>query len=257
MAVEGCSPVHDENADGTSPFVVVCDHASNHMPEIYGSLGLYPEALRAHIAWDPGALPVARRLSARLDAPLLWPDASRLIIDCNRALDAPDLIPASGEGQPIPGNRDVDGADRQHRIDAIHVPYHAAIERCIARRMARRQPTALVAIHTFTPIFFGRSRPWQVGILFDDDRRLGDPIVAALGAAEGLTVGVNEPYSPADGVYYTLTRHARSRGLPAVMIEIRNDVVADEAGQAAWADRLGAILAGLAAALSPAGRMAG
>ena len=123
--------------------------------------------------------------------------------------------------------------------------------------MARRQPTALVAIHTFTPVFFGRSRPWEIGILFDEDRRLGDPIVAALAADPALTVGVNQPYSPADGVYYTLARHATSQGLPAVMIEIRNDVVADEMGQAAWADRLGAILADLAATLARAGRMAG
>lgn len=256
MADRGRSPVHDENPDGASPFLIVCDHASHRVPEGFGSLGLPPEALRAHIAWDPGALPVARGLSARLDAPLLWPDASRLIVDCNRALDAPDLIPASGEGRPVPGNQDLDDAERQRRIEMIHRPYHAAIERCLDRRASRRQPTALIAIHTFTPVFLGRSRPWQVGILFDDDRRLGDPMVAALAADPTLTVGVNEPYSPADGVYYTLTRHARSHGLPAVMIEIRNDVVADETGQAAWADRLGAILADLRATLAPAGRMA-
>ena len=257
MAVEGQAPVHDENPDGASPFVIVCDHASHRMPPGCGTLGLPPEALLAHIAWDPGALPVARRLAGRLDATLLWPDASRLIIDCNRALDAPDLIPTSGEGRPVPGNQDIDDGERQRRIAAIHLPYHAAIERCLERRAARRQPTAMVAIHTFTPVFFGRPRPWQIGILFDDDRRLGDPIVTALAADPSLAVGVNEPYSPADGVYYTLARHARSRGLPAVMIEIRNDVVADETGQAAWADRLGAILADLAATLTPEGRMAG
>ena len=255
MAGQSRSAVHGENPDGTGPFVIVCDHASNRIPAGYGALGLTAEALLAHIAWDPGALPVSRRLSARLDAPLLWPDVSRLIVDCNRAFDAPDLIPAAGERRPIPGNQHVDDRERQRRLDAIHVPYHAAIERCLDRRAARHQPTALVAIHTFTPVFLGRSRPWEIGILFDDDRRLDDPIVAALAADPALTVGVNEPYSPADGVYYTLTRHARNRGLPAVMIEIRNDMVADEAGQAAWADRLGDILAGLAEALAPPGRM--
>lgn len=245
MADQGHAPVHDENPDGTSPFVIVCDHASHRIPDGYGSLGLPTDALRAHIAWDPGALPVSRRLSAALDAPLLWPDVSRLVIDCNRALDAPDLIPLAGEGRPIPGNEGLDGEERARRLSMVHEPYHAAVERCLERRAARRQPSALVAIHTFTPVFFGRSRPWQIGILFDDDRRLGDPIVAALAAEKDLAVGINEPYSPADGVYYTLARHARSRGLPAVMIEIRNDEVADAAGQAAWASRLGAILASL------------
>jgi len=243
MADQGHSPVHDENPGGASPFVIVCDHASHRLPAEYGALGLPAEALTSHIAWDPGALPVSRRLSALLDATLLWPDASRLVIDCNRALDAPDLIPVTGEGRPVPGNQGLDAGERRRRVEAIHAPYHAAIERCLERRAARGQPTALVAVHTFTPVFLGRGRPWQVGVLFDDDRRLADPIVAALRADPALAVGINQPYSPADGVYYTLARHARGR--PAVMIEIRNDEVADAAGQAAWASRLGAILASL------------
>lgn len=245
MADEGRSPVHVENPDGAGPFVIVCDHAANTLPARYAGLGLPPEALDTHIAWDPGALPVSQRLSALLDAPLLWPDASRLIIDCNRAVEAPDLIATRGEGRPIPGNRDLDPAEHQRRVDAIHVPYHAAIDGLLDRRSAARLPSAVVAIHSFTPVFLGRSRPWEIGILFDDDRRLAEPILAALAGDPALDVGINQPYAPADGVYYTLTRHARARGLPAVMIEIRNDVIAEAAGQAAWADRLGAILASL------------
>ena len=234
-----------ENPDGAGPFVVVCDHASNRLPRDYDTLGLPPDALLSHIAWDPGALPVSRALSAMLDAPLLWPDASRLIVDCNRDPDAPDLIVVESEGRAVPGNRDVGEAQRSRRLGAIHVPYHRAIESCLDQRTAAGRASAMVAVHSFTPVYLGRARPWDIGIVFDDDRRLSDPLIAALKADPALDVGVNEPYSPADRVYYTLTRHARALGLPAVMIEIRNDLIAGEAGQKAWADRLGVILASL------------
>lgn len=252
MADEGRTIVREENMDGAGPFVVLCDHASNRLFPEYGSLGLPPDALLTHIAWDPGALPVSRRLSAMLDAPLLWPDASRLIVDCNRDPQAPDLIVAESEGRAVPRNSGLDQKERVRRLDAIHVPYHHAIDRCIDRRLSAGRATALVAVHSFTPVYRGRSRPWDVGIVFDDDRRLSDPLIAGLKADPKLEVGANEPYSPADRVYYTLTRHARRRGLPAVMIEIRNDLIAGEPGQKAWADRLGAILASLSATVSGA-----
>lgn len=252
MADIGRTIVREENPDGAGSFVVVCDHASNRLSPEYGSLGLPADALRSHIAWDPGALPVSRMLSVLLDAPLLWPGASRLIIDCNRDPGAPDLIVAESEGRVVPGNRNVGEAERLRRLGAIHVPYHQAIDRCIDRRLSAGHATAVVAVHSFTPVYFGRRRPWDIGIVFDDDRRLSDPLIAGLKADPALTVGVNEPYSPADRVYYTLTRHARPRGLPAVMIEIRNDLIADEAGQKAWAKRLGAILASLSSIVSGA-----
>jgi predicted N-formylglutamate amidohydrolase len=245
MADDDRNPVRVENPDGAGPYVIVCDHASNRLSRQYGTLGLSDEALRSHIAWDPGALPVSRLLSAMLDAPLLWPDASRLIVDCNRYPEAPDLIVAESEGRSVPGNRDVDAKERLRRIEAIHVPYHNAVDRALEARIAEGRATAIVAVHSFTPVYRGRSRPWQIGIVFDDDRRLSAPLIAALQADPALTVGVNEPYSPADRVYYTLTRHARPRDLPAAMIEIRNDLIAGEAGQTAWAGRLGAILASL------------
>ncbi len=245
MADEDRTIVRMENPDGDGPFVIVCDHASNRLFPDYGSLGLPPEALLSHIAWDPGALPVSRALSEMLDAPLLWPDASRLIVDCNRDPDAPDLIVAESEGGAVPGNREVDERERIRRLAAIHVPYHLAVGRCLDARSTAGRTGAVMAVHSFTPVYRGGSRPWDIGIVFDDDRRLSDPLIVALKADSGLTVGVNEPYSPADGVYYTLTRHARPRGLPAVMIEIRNDLIFDGPGQMAWADRLGAILASL------------
>jgi predicted N-formylglutamate amidohydrolase len=222
--------------------VILCDHASNRIPEAYQSFEFAEDALQTHIAWDPGALAVARLLSAKLDAPLFWPDVSRLIIDCNRAPDASSLIVTESEGRPVPANRVLSEQERSRRLDLIHAPYHDAIDSCLERRMADRRPTALIAIHSYTPVYFGKARPWQVGILFDDDRRLADPLIGGLKADRALTVGINQPYSPADGVYYTLGRHAQPQGLPAAMIEIRNDEIGDEASQQGWAFRLGDIL---------------
>jgi len=239
-----------ENPKGAGPFVIVCDHASNTIPAEYQSFGFGDAALETHIAWDPGALAVARRLSERLDAPLFWPDVSRLVIDCNRSPDVSSLIVTASEGQPVEANRGLSEAERSRRLECIHTPYHDAIDSCLERRLAARLPTALIAVHSFTPVYFGKVRPWQVGIVFDADRRMADLLIRGLEAGKALTVGINEPYSPADHVYYTVARHAGPRGLPAAMIEIRNDEIGDEAGQRSWADRLANILlAGAAARL--------
>jgi predicted N-formylglutamate amidohydrolase len=242
MTDSGRSLVVAEKPEGRGPFVILCDHASNRIPEAYQSFGFAEEALQTHIAWDPGALAVARLLSAKLDAPLFWPDASRLIIDCNRAPDASSLIVTESEGRPVPANRVLSEHERSRRLDHIHAPYHDAIDACFERRMADGWQMALVAIHSFTPIYFGKARPWQVGILFDDDRRLADLLIGGLKADPALTVGINQPYSPADGVYYTLGRHAQPHDLPSAMIEIRNDEISGEAGQRSWAERLANIL---------------
>jgi predicted N-formylglutamate amidohydrolase len=242
MKDSGRSLVVAENPEGRGTFVILCDHASNRIPEAYQSFAFVEDTLQTHIAWDPGALAVARLLSVKLDAPLFWPNASRLIIDCNRAADASSLIVAESEGRPVPANRGLSEAERSRRLANIHVPYHAAIDTFLAHRMADGRPTALIAIHSFTPVYFGKVRPWQVGVLFDDDRRLADPLISGLKADPALTVGINQPYSPADGVYYTLRRHAQPQGLPSVMIEIRNDEISDEASQRSSAERLADIL---------------
>jgi len=238
----GRSLVVAENPEGRGLFVILCDHASNRIPEAYQSFGFAEEALQTHIVWDPGALAVARLLSAKLDAPLFWPDASRLVIDCNRAADAPSLIVTESEGRPVQANRSLSEEERSRRLANIHAPYHDAIEGCIERRMSGGRPTALIAIHSYTPVYFGKARPWQVGVLFDEDRQLADLMISGLEADPALTVGINQPYSPADGVYYTLSRHAQPWGLPAAMVEIRNDEIGDAAGQQGWASRLGDIL---------------
>ncbi len=242
------------NEGGSSPYVVVCDHASNHVPRQFGSLGLTPADLERHIAWDPGALPVSEALAQSLDAVLVASTMSRLVIDPNRSLNAPDLIAAVSETTAVPGNADLSEAAAAERIALAYEPYHAALDAMIAARLAAGRETQLIAVHSFNPVYRGVSRPWHVGVIHDDDERLSAPLIAALQRHNELVVGVNEPYSPADRVYFTLERHARARGLPCVMIEVRNDEIADGAGQARWA----AILAqAVAEAERPAGSTIG
>jgi predicted N-formylglutamate amidohydrolase len=234
------------NPAGKSAFVIVCDHASNHIPAELGTLGLDREDLVSHIAWDPGAVEVARVLATGLDATLVESRVSRLVADCNRPFDAPDLIPERSEMTAIPGNAGLGAKDRERRIALAHKPFHDCIAQVVSDRLGHARATRLVAIHSFTPVFSGVARPWQVGVIHDEDMTLARPLMDALAAEKHINVGDNQPYSPADRVYYTLDRHARALGLEAVMIEIRNDEIRTEAGQSSWGMRLAAILRGLA-----------
>ncbi len=230
------------NPRGNGRFIFTCDHASNFLPPQYGTLGLPEADLSRHIAWDPGALPVARRLAQALDAALVETCVSRLVLDCNRPLDAPDLIPQVSETTVVPANAGLSPAEREARVALCWRPFHDAVETVVQDRLAAKREAWLISVHSFTPIYKGAQRPWQIGIIHDDDTRLAAPLIAGLEATGGLIVGVNQPYSPADRVYFTLEAHARPRGLPCAMIEIRNDEIADEAGQALWADRLATVL---------------
>ena len=230
------------NRGGTSPFLLVCDHASNYLPPHFGTLGLPGADMLRHIAWDPGALPVALKMSAMLDAALVEAGVSRLAIDCNRPLDAPDLIPQVSETTLIPGNAALADADRAERIALSWQPFHDTVQALVDERLAAGRETRLVTIHSFTPVYNGVARPWEIGIIHDGDERLSAPLIAALEALKRFTVGENEPYSPTDRVYFTLEKHARSRGLSCAMVEIRNDEIADAAGQAKWAELLAGIL---------------
>lgn len=238
--------VRVSNPDGQSSFVIVCDHASNHIPKELGTLGLDTESLVSHIAWDPGAIEVARALAGKLDATLVESCVSRLVADCNRPFDAPDLIPEQSELTVIPGNTGLSPAQRERRIALAHKPFHECLTRVVDDRLRNGRATRLVAIHSFTPVFMNVARPWQVGIIHNGDMTLAGPVMDALIAEGTLIVGNNEPYSPADRVYYTLERHACALGLDAVMIEIRNDEIGTQAGQQSWSDRLAAILGGIA-----------
>lgn len=242
---EAHAPVRISRRAGSSPYVLVCDHASNFIPGQFGTLGLAQAELTRHIAWDPGALPVARLMAQALDATLVESCISRLIIDCNRPLDAPDLISPISETTAVPGNAGMSEAARQERIALSWQPFHGAIDEVVTQRLEEGRETRLVSVHSFTRVYRSIERPWHIGIIHDEDARLAGPIISALGGVVGLEVGVNQPYSPADRVYYTLERHGRARGLACAMIEIRNDEIADEASQHKWAELLSMILAGV------------
>ena len=231
-----------ENLDGCGRFVIVCEHASNHVPAQFQDLGLSPDELKRHIAWDPGALGVSRALAGTLDATLVFCNVSRLIIDCNRDPAMVDAMPSTSEGTFIPGNQAISTADRAWRIGEVYKPFHRALADVLARKRAQG-PVALIGMHSFTPVYNGSERPWHIGILFDRDRSLAAPLLSALRADASLVVGENEPYSPGDRVYHTLDRHAQALGQPSVMIEIRNDLLATPQAQVGWGERLGAIIA--------------
>jgi predicted N-formylglutamate amidohydrolase len=233
------------NRNGRSPIVVICDHASNFIPEQFGGFGLGKRELESHIAWDPGALPVARRLAKALDAALVESRFSRLLIDCNRPLEAPDLVCPVSETTVVPGNADLSPQDREARIALSWQPFHEAVEALVEDRLSQGRDTRLISVHSFTPVYKNVKRPWHIGILHDEDRSIADPLIAALKSSGGIVVGDNEPYSPADRVYFTLERHGRSRGLACAMIEIRNDEIAEEIGQRKWADMLTGIFSNL------------
>lgn len=232
------SAVRVTNPEGASPFIIICDHASNHVPAPFGTLGLPVGDLERHIAWDPGALPVATVLAEALDAPLVASCVSRLVIDCNRPLDAPDLIAETSETTVVPGNAGLSSAERRARVAISWEPFHRAIDDLVSARLAAGRAVMLVSVHSFNPVYRGTARPWHIGIVHDEDVSIAGPLLAALRRQPGLTVGDNEPYSPADRVYFTLEKHGRSRGLPCAMIEIRNDEIADASAQAIWAGRL-------------------
>ncbi len=235
-------PVIVVNGEGASPICLVCEHAGRKVPKSLGNLGLCPAELEAHIAWDIGAEAVSRRLSAKLDAPLVLQRYSRLVYDCNRPPDAADAMPALSEATRIPGNETLGAEERQERTRLIYRPFQAAVSRLLDGRLSRGVATVLATIHSFTPIYKGIRRSVEVGILHDTDTRLADSVLRCFAERPGFVVRRNEPYGPADGVTHTLKLQAIARGIANVMIEIRNDLIGEEAGQRAWADRLADVL---------------
>jgi predicted N-formylglutamate amidohydrolase len=224
------------NERGAGNAVLVCDHASNRVPRRLGTLGLTTEQLADHIGWDPGAAEVARRLSEHLDAPLVLSGYSRLVIDCNRPLDNPGSIATRSAGVEIPGNLELSFEERECRIETLFRPYHRAIDRVLDGRSNR--PGLLLSIHSFTPSLNGCPRPWHIGV-----SHWRDPGFAALmrnalvRRVEGI-VGDNEPYPIESDIDYTIPVHGEGRGLPAAMIEIRNDGLHTAEDAASWAARL-------------------
>jgi predicted N-formylglutamate amidohydrolase len=217
--------------------LVVCDHASNAIPEVYGSLGLPAGQLERHIAYDIGAAAVTRLLASALNAPAVLSHYSRLLIDPNRGADDPTLIMRLSDGAVIPGNRHLSETERQTRIARYWRPYHQAIDGVIDSCLALGVAPAIVSIHSFTDVWRGTPRPWHAGILWDKDDRLVAPLLAGLRADPALVVGDNEPYT---GRLYgdCMWQHGTRRGLAHAIVEIRQDLIRETSGQAAWAERL-------------------
>lgn len=238
-------PVEIVNAEGRAPAVVICDHAARAIPRALGGLGVCDGELCRHIGWDIGAAAVSRALARRLDAPAVLAGYSRLVIDLNRQPGDPSSIPLVSDGTAVPGNADLSDAAVEERQEAIFWPYHHTITESLGRQWRHGGlAPALIAVHSFTPVMAGRARPWHVGVLWNHDPRMAVPALRELRRVGGLVVGDNEPYSGRD-IGYTVARHAEAAGLPHVAFEIRQDLIADDAGAARWAAILGAVLAGM------------
>ncbi len=230
--------------DGRSPIVLLCEHASNYIPPEYAGLGVSDADLQRHIAWDIGAAKVARRLSSLLDATAFLGTSSRLVIDLNRPPGSPTSIVTRSEATDIPGNVGLPASERERRQRLIFAPHHAAIEAHLNARARAGRKTMLVAIHSFTPVFHGNPRAWHVGILFEKGAAMAEATMARLRASDAsLNVGGNVPYSVSVDEDYGLLVHGDNIGNPAMLIEIRQDLIATDAAAAAWAQRFAPILA--------------
>ena len=246
LGTEDAAPVRVINPKGASSFLLIGDHAGNAVPKALGSLGLSDAELARHIGWDIGIGELGALLSEKLDAVFVRQSYSRLVIDCNRSPSQPDLIAEVSDGTVVPGNAGLGEAERAARFAEIHTPYQAAIAAEIARRDAAGMTTVLVALHSFTPAMKGalrdQARPWHIGILHDGgDTAFAHALLDVLRDEADLVVGDNEPYRM-DLIDYTIPRHAYPQRRPYAEIEVRQDLLADSAGCAAWADRLARVL---------------
>jgi predicted N-formylglutamate amidohydrolase len=227
-------PLDLRNGDARSDFILICEHAGRLLPRSAGTLGLAEEDLSRHIAWDIGARDVATALADELGAPLFLQRYSRLFCDCNRKPHVPSFAPEISEATIIPGNRNLTAAERQARADAVFWPFHQAVAETLDIRRNGKQRTLLVTIHSFTPIYRGRVRPWEIAVMFRNDRHLASAIAVWLKENTNYYVGVNEPYQVTEDDY-AIPIHGESRGLPCVEFEIRNDLIGDRKQAACWA----------------------
>jgi predicted N-formylglutamate amidohydrolase len=235
-------PVRVLRPEGGSDFFLTADHAGQAVPRALGDLGVPADEWGRHIAWDIGIAAVTERLSRALDATAVLQNYSRLVIDCNRRPDWESSIPAVSEHTEIPGNRDLSEAEREARRREIFDPYHREIAAVLDRREATGRRTVLVAMHSFTPVFKGETRNVEIGVLYNRDDRLAAIMLDLLRAERDLIVGDNAPYAITDTSDYTVPVHGEGRGLAHVEIEIRQDLIVDQAGEDAWATRLARLL---------------
>ncbi|MFW8635858.1 N-formylglutamate amidohydrolase [Cribrihabitans pelagius] len=241
------------NPNGTGAVLLLCEHASSDIPARYNGLGLKREDRQSHAAWDPGARAVAMHLSAALDAPLVASRVSRLVFDCNRPPEAASAMPEKSELIEVPGNANLTPEQRQEREDSVYTPFCDAVTRVIGAREKAGLKTAVVTMHSFTPVYYGKPRPVEIGILHDSDSRMADTMLAGAPALPHRRIERNQPYGPGDGVTHSLKEHALSRGLPNVMIEIRNDLLRSDADEQAMAEEMLTLLRPALAALTAEG----
>jgi predicted N-formylglutamate amidohydrolase len=238
LAPDEPHPLEVVNPGGASEVFLICEHAGRRIPRALGNLGLGEPDLARHIAWDIGARDVAVALSERLDAPLYMQRYSRLVCDCNRRPDVSSFMPELSEATEIPGNLGASPAERARRAEAIFHPFHDAVTAALDARRDAGRSTFLVTIHSFTPVFLGVARPWEIGVLFNRDRALAPAVVDWLAVNAARCLGVNQPYSVGDDTDYAIPVHGERRGLPCVEFEIRNDLIDGPAAAVAWAELL-------------------
>ena len=236
-------PFEKLNEAGKASLLLICDHASHVIPEALDNLGITEETLRDHIGWDIGAAAVTRRLSQLLDAPALLAGYSRLLIDCNRPADAPDLVPPFADGRPVPGNQGLSDGDIAVRRASFFDPYHTEVRAALQSFADAGRVPILAAIHSFTPAMTSddEARPWQVSICWDRDGRVALPMMAGL-RAEGLCVGENSPYGFDPYSDFAIPEYGLKRGLPHILVEVRNDQIRSDGDIEAWSERLAGYL---------------
>lgn len=242
LAADEPAPVTVHNPDGRSPLLIVADHAGNLVPRALRALGVPEPERQRHIAWDIGIAALCRHLADTLDATLIQQNYSRLVIDCNRPPGSPASMPEISELTSVPGNVGLRERDKAVRVREIFRPYHDAIEAELDRRGRAGRPVALIAMHSFTPVFKGVARPWHAGVLYNRDPRFAHLLMALLTREAGLVVGDNEPYSVTDTSDYTIPVHGERRGLHHVAVEIRQDLIGDDNRQRKWAALLARLL---------------
>ncbi|MEM8951857.1 MAG: N-formylglutamate amidohydrolase [Pseudomonadota bacterium] len=242
IAADEEPPVEIVNPDGGGDVVLICEHAGNLVPRSLDSLGVSRDVLESHVAWDPGAAEVARLMAEMLDSPLILQRYSRLVYDCNRPPEAESAMPVRSEIFDIPGNAGLSDAARRARTDAIYRPFRAGVASVLDQAAALGKTPAVVTVHSFTPVFHGKRRTVELGLLYDRDTALADAMLDVSATWPDLDVRRNEPYGPADGVTHTLEVDAIARGLANVMIEIRNDLIIEPRQQSAMATRLSALV---------------
>lgn len=248
LEVAGWDTVDVTHAKGRGSFVLLCEHAGLTIPEDLAELGLEEPARSSHAAWDIGARDLAEGMAKDLDAPLIAGRLSRLVYDLNRPLEAPDCIPAQSERFAVPGNAGLSDSEKRARFEAVHEPFHAAVSAVLDAR----ETAALVTVHSFTPVYMGVPREVELGFLHHADSRLAEAALRVERTCGSYRAAINEPYDASDGVTYSLRKHGEARGLPSVMIEVRNDLVDTPAKAQAMAVHLSATLKAALAAISPA-----